>query len=141
MINSTLETISTPNKTADYLFSCYFTANYNQTHSDSNSIFSFAHDLQRSSNYPDRLADYMKASLRAIYSQTFDPEGIDIEVKVKSYSNDKTHYGLEVGMKLKTRIEGDVFDFSKSINKISKTIDDVSAAKASVTLGGNYGES
>jgi len=140
MINSTLETISTPNKTADYLFSCYFTANYNQTHSDTNIIFSFAHDLQRSSNYPERLADYMKNSLRAIYSQTFDPDGIDIEIKVVNYRDDKTYYGLELGMKLKTKVEGEVFDFSKSINKISKTIDDVNSAKASVTLGGNYGE-
>lgn len=136
MLQAINETLTTPNKTADYLFSCYFTANYNQTHSRDNPIYSFANDLQRSSNQPDLLIDYMKDSLTAIYSQTFDSEGMIIETSLLEYANDKTHYGITVAMKLRTH-EGEVFDFNTSLNKISRTIDDVNLIKRSVTLGGN----
>jgi outer membrane receptor for ferric coprogen and ferric-rhodotorulic acid len=135
MLQALNETITTHNKTADYLFSCYFTANYNQTHSRENRIYSFANDLQRSSNQPALLVDYMKSSLTGIYSQTFDPEGIIITTRLIEYENDKTHYGITVSMKLRT-LDGIVFDFNTALNQISTTISDVNLIKRSVTLGG-----
>lgn len=135
MLNTLSTTMPTHNKTADYLFSCYFSANHNQTLDPENPIYSFANDLQRSANSVDTLLRLMKESLTNIYSQTFDPEGINIELKSFDYPEDKIYFGVQVAMKLRTRETQTVFDFSTSLEKIDRTIDNVNLIKKSVTIG------
>lgn len=129
--------ITTPGETADYLFSCYFTANYNQTHRDDKVIYSWAHDVQLSGGSPEKLVEFMKKSLTELYSQSFDPSGILVNVDVVEDNPASFNYGLVISMKLKTVDTGEVFDFQQQMSKISKSIDNVNQAKKSVTIGRN----
>lgn len=126
--------ITTPQESADYLFSCYHTANYNQTHRVDRPVFSWAHDLQLSGGNMDRLAELMRQSLTGIYSQSFDERDIIVNVKPIDDSEDTLYFSMRVSMKLKTKDTGLVFDFALELSKISRTIDNVNEAKKQVTI-------